>query len=261
MPGVAIVGAGPSVLARGSFVTRGVVLHRPGDWMAVRRPYVFLTVEEGAWVEVCSSCFSGTMNSSRNPGPHSLKFDDWVGSLEVFVGDVGEAAVCVRLSPRFYLVSPLGGDPFLCGICEASEISAGPFVAGEPGFSSAGVRFARVPAWLLVRTLGAVDREWVVYFTFLMTPLDGADAWLGAGGEVGSSDRLIAVAMSRVRWRSVVPGIFRRGQGRRSTLASVTGDWLALGRDGLVLCCFGLVWTLRCPRNDPSGAKERGGWD
>ena len=110
MPGVAIVGAVPSVIARGLFVTRGVVLHRPGDWMAVH-------------------------------------------------------------------------------------------------FSSAGVQFARVPTWLLVRTLGAVDREWVVYFPFLMTPVAGSAAWIGAGGKVGVSDRLIAVAMSRVRWRSVVPGI------------------------------------------------------
>ena len=116
MPGVAIVGAGPSVLARGSFVTRGVVFHRPGDQMDVRCPDVCLTVEEGGWVGVCTSCCSGTRDPSRNPGPHSLKCDDWVGSMEVSVGDVGEAAICLRLSPRFSLVAPLGGDPFLCGI-------------------------------------------------------------------------------------------------------------------------------------------------
>ena len=112
MPGVAIVGAGSSVIARGSFVTCGVVLHRPGDWMNVRRRYVRPTVEEGGWVGVCSSCCSGTRDPSRNPGTHIIKFDDWVGSLEVSVGDAGAAAVCVRLSPCFSLVAPLGSDPF-----------------------------------------------------------------------------------------------------------------------------------------------------
>ena len=43
-PGVDIVGAGPSMLALGSFVTRGLVLHRLGDWMTVHRPEVSLTV-------------------------------------------------------------------------------------------------------------------------------------------------------------------------------------------------------------------------
>ena len=55
---------------------------------------------------------------------------------------------------------------------------------------------------------------------------------LGARGEVGASDGMIAVAMSRVRWRFVVPGIFRRGQGSCGTVASVAG---ASGRDDLVL--------------------------
>ena len=60
-------------------------------------------------------------------------------------------------------------------------------------------------------TLGAVDREQVGSFLFAMTPLAGAAVWLGAGGEVGASNGMIAVAMSRVRWRSVVPGMVRRG--------------------------------------------------
>ena len=153
---------------------------------------------------------------------------------------VGAAAVCIRLSPCFYLDAPSVGDPFLCGICGASEISAGPFVAGEPGFSPLGFGLlVSLPG--LVRTLGEVDRERVVSFPFLLTPLSGASAWLGAGGEVGASDRMIPVAMSRMRWRSFVPGMFRRGRGRGGTLASVVGDWLALGRDGPVLrlSCLG----------------------
>ena len=89
--------------------------------------------------------------------------------------------------------------------------------------------------------LGAVDGERVVSFPFLLTPLDDAAAWLGAGGEVGASDGMIAVAISRVRWRSVVPGMFCQRQERRGTLDSVTGDWLALGRNGLVLRCSCLL--------------------
>ena len=86
--------------------------------------------------------------------------------------------------------------------------------------------------------LGAVDRERVVSFPFLLTPLAGAAAWLGAGGEVGASDRMIAVAMSRIRWRSVVPGMVRWERGSCGTLNRVAG---ALGRDGLVLrvSCLG----------------------
>ena len=111
------------------------------------------------------------------------------------------------------------------------------FCCWRAGFYSAEVRVARVPAWLLVLTLGEVYLERVVSFTFLLTLLVGAAAWLGAWGEVGTSDGVVAVAMSRVRWRSVVPGMVLRGQGRCGTLASVEGDWLDLGRDGLVLRC------------------------
>ena len=77
----------------------------------------------------------------------------------------------------------------------------------------------------MVRTLGAVDQELVVSFTFLLTPIAGATAWLGAGGEVGASDGMINVSIFRVRWRSVIPGIVCWGQGRRGTLARVIGDW------------------------------------
>ena len=49
-----------------------------------------------------------------------------------------------------------------------------------------------------MRTLGAVDQERVVSFPFLLTPLSCAAACLGAGGEVGASDGMIAVTMSRV---------------------------------------------------------------
>ena len=84
----------------------------------------------------------------------------------------------------------------------------------------------------------AVDREQVVSFLFALPSLAGAAVWLGAGGEVGASDGMIAVVMSRVRWRFVVPGIFRRGRGSCGTVASLAG---ASGRYALVLrvSCLG----------------------
>ena len=45
------------------------------------------------------------------------------------------------------------------------------FCCWRAGFYSAEVRVARVPDWLLVRTLGEVYLERVVSFTFLLTPL------------------------------------------------------------------------------------------
>ena len=86
--------------------------------------------------------------------------------------------------------------------------------------------------------LGAVDQEQVGSFIFALTPLVSAAVWLGTGGEVGASDGMIAVAMSRVWWRSGVPGMVRRGQGSCRMVDSVAG---ALGRDGLVLrfSCLG----------------------
>ena len=144
----------------------------------------------------------------------------------------------IRLYPCFYFVDLLVRDPLMCGIFWESERFVWPFVVGEPGFPAAGGRFVRVPTWILVRTLGAVEREQVGSFIFALNPLANATAWLGARGEVGESDEMIAVVMSHVRWRSVVPGIVRWGRGSCGTLASVAG---ASGRDGLVLrfSCLG----------------------
>ena len=126
----------------------------------------------------------------------------------------------------------------MCEIFWESERFAWPFFVDKPGFPVAGGRVARVPTWILVRTLGAVDREQVGYFLFALTPLARSAAWLGTGGEVGASDGTITVAISHVRWCSVVPGLVRWGQGSCRTLASVAG---ALGRDGLVLR-FSCIW-------------------
>ena len=158
--------------------------------------------------------------------------------MEVSVWDVGAADVCVRLSPCFSFVAPLVRDPIICGVFWESEFFAWTFVVGDPGFPAAGGWVARLPTWLLVRTLGAVDRERVGSFIFALTPLAGAVAWLGAGGEVGASDGTIAVAISHVRWRSVVPAMVRRGRGSCGMLSSVAGT---LGQDGLVLrfSCLG----------------------
>ena len=100
----------------------------------------------------------------------------------------------------------------MCGIFWESERFAWPFVVGELGFSVAGGRVARVPTWLLVRTLRAVDRERVGSFLFSLNYLAGAAAWLGAGEEVGESDRMISVAMSRVWGRFVIPIMLCQGQ-------------------------------------------------
>ena len=81
-----------------------------------------------------------------------------------------------------------------------SEVSVGPC------FFSTGTRVGRVPAWLLVtRTLGAPDLVRMPLRGFLQAsipcstyPLAGAAAWLGAGGEVGASDGMVATALSFV---------------------------------------------------------------
>ena len=101
----------------------------------------------------------------------------------------------------------------MCRIFWESERFARPFVVGKPGFSAAGGRVVRVPTWLLVRTLWEVDRGRVVSFLFALPSPAGTAVWLGAGEEVGASGGMIAVAMSCVRWRFVVPGIFRRRRG------------------------------------------------
>ena len=70
-------------------------------------------------------------------------------------------------------------------------------MVGKPGYpATRGQIF--VPTWLLVLTLWAVDFWRVVAFFFALLLPVGAAVWLGAGGEVGASDRMIAVAMSRV---------------------------------------------------------------
>ena len=106
--------------------------------------------------------------------------------------------VCVCLSLCFPGVSPTVRDPFMCGIFWELERFDWPFVVGKPGFSAAGCQVVRVPTWHLVRTLWVVDQEQVVYFLFAMPSLAGATVWLGAGGEVGASDGMIAIAMSHV---------------------------------------------------------------
>ena len=58
---------------------------------------------------------------------------------------------------------------------------------------------------------GAVDWERVVSFTFLLTHLAGAAVGLGARGEVGASDGMVAVVMSRVSVLSS-PGLFIGGK-------------------------------------------------
>ena len=142
--------------------------------------------------------------------------------------------MCIRLSPCFSLVATSFRDPLICGIFWESEIFAWPFVVGEPGISAAGGQVAQVPTWLLVCTLGAVDQERVGFFLFVLTPLSGAAVWLGTGGEVGASDGTIAVAMSCMQWRSVVPKMVRRGRRICGTLASGAGS---LWQDGMVLRC------------------------
>ena len=123
-------------------------------------------------------------------------------------------------------------DTFMCGIFWESERFVRPLLVGKPGFSAAGGRVIRVLTWILVRTLWALDWGRVVSFLFALPSPAGASMWLGAGGEVGASDGIIAVAMSRVQWRFVVPGIFRRGRGSCGKVASLSG---ALVLDALVL--------------------------
>ena len=78
-----------------------------------------------------------------------------------------------------------------------SECLARPHVVGKPGSSATRGR-GFVPTWLLVRTLGAVDIWRVVSFFLALLLPAGAAVWLGAGGEVGTSDGMVAVAMSRM---------------------------------------------------------------
>ena len=88
----------------------------------------------------------------------------------------------------------------------------------------------------------------VSFFLALLTP-SGAAVWLRAGGEVGASDGMIAVVMSRVL-------AFRRPRDFLSGARELCDCGLldeGLGADTLVL------GVLRSPRNDPPGTMERGG--
>ena len=99
------------------------------------------------------------------------------------------------------------GNPLRGRIGGESEVSVGPSVAGVTGFFfSAGTCVGCIPAWLLVmRTLGARDLVRVPLWGLLRasipcsrSPLSGAAAWLGAGGEVGACDGMFAKVLSFV---------------------------------------------------------------
>ena len=96
-----------------------------------------------------------------------------------------------------------------------------PFVVGKPEFSATRGRVVCVPTWILVRTLWALECCRVVSLFFTLLSPAGAAVWLGASGEVGESDGMVAVAMSGVRWRFVVPRIVRKGRGRCLRVASL----------------------------------------
>ena len=65
--------------------------------------------------------------------------------------------------------------------------------------------------WLLVRTLWTEDSWQVVSFFLALLLPAGAAVWLGAGGEVGASDGMVAVVMSHVGVSSF-PGLFVGGE-------------------------------------------------
>ena len=70
--GWTLFGGGTYMLAWWSAVPLGLAVTRPGDFMAVYCTEFCFLVEEGGWVGVVSSCCSGTRDTSRKPGPHSL---------------------------------------------------------------------------------------------------------------------------------------------------------------------------------------------
>ena len=68
-----------------------------------------------------------------------------------------------------------------------------------------------VLTWILVRTLWTVDRWRVVSFFLTLLIPAGAGVGLGAGGEVGASDRMVNVVMSCVGV-SLSPELFVGGE-------------------------------------------------
>ena len=68
-----------------------------------------------------------------------------------------------------------------------------------------------VLTWILVRTLWTVDRWRVVSFFLAMLLPVGVAVWIGAGGEVGASDRMVNVVMSCVGV-SLSPELFVGGE-------------------------------------------------
>ena len=99
-----------------------------------------------------------------------------------------------------------------------------------------------------MRTLWVVDHwRFVSFFLSQLLPA-GASVWLGAGREVGASDRMIDVAMSRVL-------ASRRPQDCSLGATELCDNgWLD---EGLVADTLVLEVSRR-PRNDLSGAMERG---
>ena len=79
-----------------------------------------------------------------------------------------------------------------------------------PGFSATR-GLVLVLTWLIVRTLWTEDRWQVVSFFLALLLPDGAAVWLGTGGEVGASDGMVAVVISRVSVSSS-PGLFVGGK-------------------------------------------------
>ena len=108
--------------------------------------------------------------------------------------------------------------------------------------------------------LSAVIRSRLSFFFAISFPVGGA-VWLGAGGEVGASEGMVAVAFPIGFF--VVPGNVRRGRMRvRRRLVGICSCWsravpgmIRRGRGASVE--WGLEVLLR-PQNYPSGAKERG---
>ena len=93
---------------------------------------------------------------------------------------------------------------------------------------------------LLVRALSAVIRSRLSFLFALSFPA-GAAVWLGAGGEVGASEGMVAVVFPE--WVLCRP--WECSSGAKKSLTKAGGSVLLL--------------VSRRPRNDPSGAWSVGG--